>query len=164
VTDFERYAAARAPALRRTAYLLCGDWHRAEDLTQTTLVKLYVAWRRASRADNLDAYARTVLLRCWLDEGRRGRHREVAMAELFGEAAQPGPEDQVGLRDALLDALRRMPDGQRACVVLRFWEDLSVAQTAALLDVTESTVKSQTSRGLRLLRELAGHLAPEEGR
>ena len=163
MTDFEGYAAARAPALRRTAYLLCGDWHRAEDLTQSALVKLYVAWRRAARADNVDAYARKVLLRCWLDEGRRGgRQREVPMADLFGpaEGAVAAPDEQVGLRDALLDALRRMPDRQRACVVLRFWEDLSVAQTAALLDISEGTVKSQTSRGLAALRVLAGDLAP----
>jgi RNA polymerase sigma-70 factor (sigma-E family) len=161
-TEYERYAMARAPALRRTAYLLCGDWARAEDLVQSALVKLYVAWRRAAHADNLDAYVRKILLRCWLDENRRGHGREVSVGELFdtaGTVVVP-PEEQLALRDALLGALRRMPAGQRACVVLRYWEDLSVAQTAALLDITESTVKSQSSRGLALLRELAGDLAP----
>jgi RNA polymerase sigma-70 factor (sigma-E family) len=162
VTEYEQYAMARAGALRRTAYLLCGDWTHAEDLVQTALVRLYVAWRRASKADNLDAYVRKILLRCWLDENRRGRGREVSVAELFDtpETAVPPPDEQIGLRDALLAALARMPPGQRACVVLRYWEDLSVAQTAAVLDLTESTVKSQSSRGLALLRELAGDLAP----
>lgn len=159
MTEFERYAEARAPALRRTAYLLCGDWARAEDLTQTTLVKLYLAWRRASRAENVDAYVRRMLVNSWIEENRRGRRgRETPVADL-PEPPPARPHD-TDLREALLDVLRRMPERQRACVVLRFWEDLSIAQVATLLDVTEGTVKSQTSRGLSTLRELADHLAP----
>lgn len=160
-TEYERYAMARATALRRSAFLLCGDWSQAEDLAQTALVRLYLAWKRASRADNLDAYVQTILVRCWLDENRRGRGRETAVADLPGPAATAPPaDDQVGLRAALLAALARMPAGQRACVVLRYWEDLSITQTATLLNISESTVKSQSTRGLRLLRELAGDLSP----
>lgn len=71
--DFRRYAAARAPALRRTAYLLCGDWHGAEDLVQVALTKLYLNWRRVRHQHSLDGYARKVLVRVYLDERRRKR-------------------------------------------------------------------------------------------
>jgi RNA polymerase sigma-70 factor (sigma-E family) len=161
VTDYEQYAMARAGALRRTAYLLCGDWTHAEDLVQTALVKLYVAWRRASKADNLDAYVRKILLRCWLDENRRGHGREVSVGELFDTAATVvvAPEEQLTLRDALLGALRRMPAGQRACVVLRYWEDLSVETVAEILGLPTGTVTSQSARSLARLRRLLGQPA-----
>jgi Sigma-70 region 2 len=92
-TDYELYVAARAVALRRTGYLLCGDWNRAEELAQAALVRLYVHWRRASRADNLDAYARTVLVRCWPAASGRSGPRWTGPAPSsagYGSRRRPG--------------------------------------------------------------------------
>ncbi|MFL6075252.1 MAG: SigE family RNA polymerase sigma factor [Mycobacteriales bacterium] len=153
--EYTAYVTARAPALRRSAYLLCGDWHRADDLVQVTITKLYVHWRRASRADNLDAYTRQILLRSWLDERRLGWFRRVRAA---GSAAdipdRPALTSDPDQRLALRQALSQLPPRQRATVVLRFWEDLSVAETARLLRCSEGTVKSQTAQALTALRRL----------
>ena len=147
--DFAGYVAARSRLLCTTAYLLCGDWHRAEDLTQTALAKLYVAWRRIDRRESVDAYARKVVVRASLDEHRRPWRRERAVAEL---PDVPGPADRADDRMDLLAALARLPARQRAVVVLRYWNDLTVAETAAALGITEGTVKSAASRGLTALR------------
>ena len=153
---FAAYYAARYRALRRTAYLLCGDWHEAEDLTQAAFVRLYLAWGRV-RADGAHAYARRVLVNEFL--GRRRRRREEPVDPLPDRPVQPAgsPEDRVDLSAAL----RAVPVQQRAVVVLRYWEGLSVEQTAALLRVAPGTVKSQAARGLAALRE---HVAPRPGR
>ena len=157
VTDrFAACYAARYRALRRTAYLLCGDWHEAEDLTQAAFVRLYLAWGRV-RADGAHAYARRVLVNEFL--GRRRRRREEPVDPLPDRPVQTAgsPEDRVDLSAAL----RAVPVQQRAVVVLRYWEGLSVEQTAALLRVAPGTVKSQAARGLAALRE---HVAPRPGR
>lgn len=147
--EFHDYVVARAPALRRTAFLVCGDWHRAEDAVQAVLVALYVRPPRSS--DAVDAWVRTALMRRLVDESRRPWRRERATAELPDATyAPPGPEERL----ALLDALRTLPAQQRATVVLRFWDDLSVTDTAAALGISAGTVKSHTSRGLHALREL----------
>jgi RNA polymerase sigma-70 factor (sigma-E family) len=147
--DFAEYVAARSRLLCTTAYLLCGDWHRAEDLTQTALTKLYVAWRRIDRRESVDAYARKVLLRAMLDERRRPWRRERVVETL---PELPGPADRADDRMDLLAALARLPARQRAVVVLRYWSDLGVGETAAVLGITEGTVKSSASRGLAALR------------
>jgi RNA polymerase sigma-70 factor (sigma-E family) len=149
--EFAEYVAARSRLLCTTAYLLCGDWHRAEDHTQTALTKLYLAWRRIDRRDPVDAYARKVLVRTVLDERRRPWRREHAAARL---PEVPGPPDPADDRIDLLAALARLPARQRAAVVLRYWADLDVAATAAALGVTEGTVKSSSARGLATLREV----------
>ena len=142
--------------LRSTAYLLCGDWHLAEDLTQTVFIKLYRAWRRIERHDTMDQFARKVLLRTYLDERRRPWRREFPTEpdteEL--EVAQPGddPEGRMAIRQAVAQLTRQ----HRAVLVLRFWEDMSVEQVAELLGCSPGTVKSQTSRGLASLRKLLG--------
>lgn len=147
--EFHDYVVARAPALRRTAFLVCGDWHRAEDAVQAVLVALYV--RPPRSADAVDAWVRTALMRRLVDESRRPWRRERATAELPDATYAPvGPEERL----ALLDALRTLPVQQRATVVLRFWDDLSVTDTAAALGISAGTVKSHTSRGLLALREL----------
>jgi RNA polymerase sigma-70 factor (sigma-E family) len=160
--EFTEYVAARQAALRRTAYLLCHDWHQADDLLQTALAKLYVAWRRVRAADDIDAYVRTVLLRVFLDEKRRFWRREVPVgvpaAELAPRPPGPhpsgphpsGPEDRL----VLLAALATLPRQQRAVVVLRCWEDLSVAQTADALGCSEGAVKAHRPRGLAALRRV----------
>src|SRR5262245_51053330 len=112
---FAAYFASRASALRGTAYLLCGDWHRAEDLVQNTFVKLYRAWHRIEAHEKLDAYARRVLVRTYLDEARRGFFlREQPIAE---HADRPGPPSTVVEdRIVLLRALAEVPPRQRAAL------------------------------------------------
>src|SRR5882757_1610664 len=148
--DFVEYVVARSPALRRTAFLLCGDWHQAEDLVQLALAKLYGAWRRLDRSGSVDGYARRTLLRAYLDERRRPWRREYPFQTL---PETPTPMDPADDRMVLLQALAGLPANQRAVVVLRYWEDMSVTETAALLDISEGTVKSASSRGLAALRE-----------
>ncbi|HEX5598148.1 MAG TPA: SigE family RNA polymerase sigma factor [Micromonosporaceae bacterium] len=151
-TEFAEYFAARSGTMRGTAYLLCGDWHRAEDLVQTAFTKLYLAWDRISRHEVLDAYARKILIRAFLDERRRGWwRRERVGGEL---AEQPGPPEAPEERLVLLQALATVPARQRAVLVLRYWEDMSVEETAFLLQCSPGTVKSQASRGLETLRDL----------
>jgi RNA polymerase sigma-70 factor (sigma-E family) len=152
-SDFSAYAAARLGALRRSAYLLCGDWHRAEDFAQTTLVKLYVAWARVRRAESVDAYARATLVRVFLDDGRRRWRGERPTGDL-PETPVPDPAGALTERLDLARALARLPARMRAVIVLRCWDDLSIAETARALDCSEGTVKSQTSRGLAALRHL----------
>ena len=153
---YRQYVVARHRQLLRTAYLLCGDQTQAEDLVQNALVKLYVAWPRVSRADNVDAYARRVLVNSHLDETRRPWRRERPVAE---PALGPGrAEPDFADRDELLAALRGLPEGQRRVVVLRHYWGLSVEQTATDLDISTGTVKSQTSRALTAL---AAALQPE---
>ncbi|MFF5182140.1 SigE family RNA polymerase sigma factor [Micromonospora sp. NPDC000316] len=152
---FAEYFAARSGAMRSTAYLLCGDWHRAEDLVQTTFVKLYRVWNRISRHEVLDSYVRQILIRTFLDERRRGWWRRERVG---GENAdQAAPPDSPESRLVLLQALASVAPRQRAVLVLRYWEDLSVEDVAALLECSPGTVKSQAARGLDTLR---GLLAP----
>ncbi|MBB5954576.1 RNA polymerase sigma-70 factor (sigma-E family) [Saccharothrix tamanrassetensis] len=157
--EFGEFVDARALVLRRTAYLLCGDWHRAEDLVQTALTKLYVAWPRVRRDGAVDAYARKVLVRTAIDESRRGFRRRETVVEALPETPVPGsaPADF-----DVRAALAALPPGQRAVVVLRYWEDLSVTETARLLGRTEGTVKSQAAKGLATLRRLLGRHVFEE--
>jgi RNA polymerase sigma-70 factor (sigma-E family) len=146
---FTAYYRARAASMRRTAYLLCGDWHGAEDLVQTAYTKLYLAWHRVSAHDRLDQYVRRIVVRAFLDDRRRGSRREYptdAVPEVAVDAS--APEERM----VLVAALARVASRQRAVLVLRFWEDLSVAETADLLGITEGTVKSHTARGLETLR------------
>ena len=150
-TSFREFARARTTALRRTAYLLCGDWHLAEDLTQNALIKLYRVWPRMHGTARIDNYTRRVLLRCWLDELRRPWRRRERRDGVVPEP--PGPEPgESGLSDALVRALGEIPPRQRAAVVLRFCSDLPVADVATALRCSEGTVKSQTARGLDALR------------
>jgi RNA polymerase sigma-70 factor (sigma-E family) len=144
------YVTARRPHLRRVAYALCGDWHRADDLLQIALVKLYVAWPRVRRSGAEDAYVRKILVRTSIDESRRPWRREHATEHLPDRpAAEPtGVED----REELFEALQALPPQQRAAVLLRHWLGLSVTETAAELGISEGTVKSHTSRGLAALR------------
>ena len=149
---FRAFASTRRPMLRRTAYLLCGDWHQADDLVQTTLVKLYGAWRRVQRSEP-DGYARRILLRCFLDERRRPWRRETP-GQLPEEPGMVSPYDVERLD--VHTALASLPPRQRATLVLRFWIDATVTETASILGCSEGTVKSQTARALTHLRDLLG--------
>ncbi|MFF5078160.1 SigE family RNA polymerase sigma factor [Actinoplanes sp. NPDC000266] len=145
--QFAEYFRVRAQPLRRLAYSLCGDWHTAEDLVQVTFVRLYRRWT-GLRGETVDAYARRVLVNAFLTH-RRDRRREALMAEPPERAADSAdPTSKVAVRRALAELGPR----QRAAVVLRYLEDLPVAEVAALLGVTEGTVKSQTARALQSMR------------
>ncbi|MEV4756408.1 SigE family RNA polymerase sigma factor [Micromonospora sp. NPDC049559] len=153
---FRDFYLARGPRLRSVAYLLCGDWHLAEDLVQAAFTKLYLAWPRIYRYEHLDQYAHRTLVRTFLSERRRAWRREDPVREV-PEAGAPdgGTEDRL----VLLDALAGLPDRQRATVVLRFFEDMSVAQAAEVLGISEGAVKTHTSRALAALRTRLGSLA-----
>ncbi|MFF2328300.1 MULTISPECIES: SigE family RNA polymerase sigma factor [unclassified Streptomyces] len=157
--EFREFAEARQAQLRRSAYLLCGDWHQAQDLTQTALMKLYAAWGRVRRDGNVDAYARTILTRTFIDQQRKGSWREEPVDEPPDppSAAPTTPE----LRLMMQDALMRLSPRYRAVLVLRFWEDWTVEQTAQALRVSPGTVKSQSARGLARLRTIVEELTGE---
>jgi RNA polymerase sigma-70 factor (sigma-E family) len=153
-TDFTRFAGASAGRLRRTAFGMCRDWHLAQDLTQTTLAKLYVGWGRASQAGNVEAYAHTTLLRTYLDHRRRRSSAEHTSAFPVDARAATAPGGGPDLRLTMLDALARLPARDRAIVILRFWEDWSVERVADVLGIPSGVVKAQTRRSLAKLREL----------
>ncbi len=148
--SFGEYVAARRAHLYRTAYLLCGDPHRAEDIVQLALTKLYVAWPRVSRLDSVDAYVRRIVVNAHIDETRRPWRRERPVETGLDRPADDAvaPEDS----DALWTALRGLAPGQRRAVVLRHYWGLSVEETAADLGISPGTVKSQTSDALARLR------------
>lgn len=150
-TAFAEYFASRSTAMRASAYLLCGDWHRAEDLVQAAFVKLYLAWNRLEGHDKLDVYTRKVLVRTFLDERKAGWFRRTRVVD---EPPDPtiGPDTSIDDRLMLVKALRRLPPRQRATLILRYWEDLSVEETAQSLGCSTGTVKSQAARGLEALR------------
>ncbi|GAA2559947.1 SigE family RNA polymerase sigma factor [Winogradskya consettensis] len=149
---FAEYFAARSGAMRGTAFLLCGDWHRAEDLVQTAFTKLYRHWNRVSHHEALDPYVRQVLIRTYIDDGRRGWWRRERPSDT--PADRPAPPASSDDRLVLLQALAEVPPRQRAVLVLRYWEDMTVDETAAALGCSAGTVKSQASRGLDTLRAL----------
>ncbi|WP_326567844.1 SigE family RNA polymerase sigma factor [Amycolatopsis rhabdoformis] len=152
--EFARYFGERAHSLRATAYLLCGDWHRAEDLTQAALLKLYLAWPRLSRHDSLDAYARKIVLRTFLAENRRSRWKRERLTDAPPDVPARDAETE---HDMLVrQALAVLAPRQRAVLVLRYFEDLSVDETAATLGCSTGTVKSQAARGLATLRNRLG--------
>jgi RNA polymerase sigma-70 factor (sigma-E family) len=158
--EFIEFAAAAAPRLRRTAFLLCGDWHIAEDLAQTTLAKVFGSWRRISRQDAADAYATRTLVNTYLADRRRKRVEEVLTDQL---PERPAEAQAPELRMVVLGALAALPPGARAVVVLRYWEDMSVEQVAALLGCSTGNVKSQSARALDKLRPLLGDAAAGPG-
>jgi RNA polymerase sigma-70 factor (sigma-E family) len=151
---FEAFAAGRQAALFRLAFLLSGDRHHAEDLVQGTLERAYQYWRRVVAADNPEAYVRRMLVNA-ASERRRSR-RYVVEQSLDGAlvltSQRDGAADRVESPDVVVRALRGLPARMRAVLVLRYFEDLSEAETASVLDCSVGTVKSQESRGLARLR------------
>jgi RNA polymerase sigma-70 factor (sigma-E family) len=155
--QFHSFVLSHRPALVRTATLLtAGDGHLAEDLVQSALTKLYVAWPSFRRADNPEGYLRRTLVNALTDERRRWwRRHERSMAEP-PDRVRDEP-DGVQLDDGLRTALRDLPPKMRAAVVFRYFYDLDVADTADALGCSVGTVKSQTARALDRLRTV---LAP----
>jgi RNA polymerase sigma-70 factor (sigma-E family) len=154
--DFEGWMRSRQRRLLATAYLLTGDAHAAEDLVQTTLAKVYLAWDRVAAADSVDAYARRMLVNEHTSGWRRlWRHREIVTDTSAHESAVAASEYD-GVRDSLWQAVCALPERQRAVVVLRYYEQLSEKETADALGVSTGTVKSQASRALDTLRTRLG--------
>ncbi|TDD62562.1 SigE family RNA polymerase sigma factor [Kribbella antibiotica] len=148
------YVTARLPELRRLAGSLCKDRHRADDIVQTAITKLYVHWRKAKSVDHLDAYVRTIVVRTFLNEYRRPWSRVKLTDEPIERAAPSGRE--VETRLVVANALDRVPPKLRTVLVLRFLYDLPVREVAETLGCPENTVKSHTARGLAVLRRQLG--------
>ncbi|MDH6440352.1 RNA polymerase sigma-70 factor (sigma-E family) [Streptomyces sp. SAI-144] len=152
--EYAEFAAARAGHLYRSACLLtAGDTHLAEDLVQESLGRIYVRWSRISVVGNPAAYAQTVLVRVFLTHQRRRSSRERA-TDVLPEVAAAGVDTP--LRLTLLDALARLPAKDRAVVVLRYWEDRSIEETAGVLNASAAAVRTRCTRALKQLRELLG--------
>lgn len=151
---FTEFAAASRSRLRSAAYLLCGDWDRASDHVQEGLIRVYVAWPRLVRQGGELAYARKAVVSAFLDSSRKRSSTERPASHLPGQAFDKDPAAVVADRAALMAALAHLPRRQCACLVLRYFEELDVRETAAALGCSQGTVKSQTSRALASLRAM----------
>jgi RNA polymerase sigma-70 factor (sigma-E family) len=157
--QFSQFVATRSTSLMRTAYLLTGDYARAEDLLQSALIRVHRHWRRVHKRGEPEAYVRKIMVNLNTDWWRRrSAFEHVVDAIPDEESRQPAADAFAAyeLHDELWDALRRLPPKMRAALVLRYFEDLTEAQTAHLLDCSIGTVKSQCSRGLERLRAVYG--------
>jgi len=149
--DFTAYLQARQAALLRTAYLLTGDRHQAEDLVQTSFAKLYLAWDKVRDRESVDAYARRILVNEHNSLWRRAWKRNERTTEVLPDVPVVDEYDD-GTNAALWAAVQTLPRKARAVLVLRYYEQLSEAETADVLGISVGTVKSQTSRALATLR------------
>jgi RNA polymerase sigma-70 factor (sigma-E family) len=155
VTEFEEFAYARTPHLLRSAWLLCGDVHQAEDLVQETLAKVYVRWHRrlGGRIDNPAAYAQTTLVRTFLSARRRRSSGELPYAEP-PDGLHEDPAAASDLQLVVAEALAGLAPADRAVLVMRYLEDRSVSEVAQLLGVSEGAVRNRSMRALDRLRPL----------
>ena len=159
--EFEAFVRARTPALLRSAYLLTGDQHLAEDLVQSALVRTHRAWSRVNALGNAEAYTRKAMYHLQISWWRRRRVAESFTGDTPQRSAPAEPDhaELTALRLSLRIALGQLPPRQRAVVVLRYFDDLSEAQAAEVLGVTVGTIKSQTVRALARLRAVAPELS-----
>lgn len=153
--EFSAFVRDRRYELLRSACLLtAGDTHLAEDLVQTALARLYLAWPRVRRDGSMTAYTWRIIVNAHVDEKRRPRwRRERSVAD---PPDTPDDLPEIAGGDEVRNALAKLPAGMRAAVVLRYWADFSVADTARTLGCSEGTVKSQTAKGIARLRESLG--------
>ncbi|MDT0318108.1 SigE family RNA polymerase sigma factor [Streptomyces millisiae] len=152
--SYRQFAVSRSAALYRSACLMAsGDTHLAEDLVQETLSRMYTVWHKRKCIDNPDAYAKTVLVRAYLTHRRRRSSGEQPALRL---PERPVEMADSSLRVTLLQALGELPPKDRAVLVLRFWEDLSIEQTADAMRTSSSAVRSRSSRALAKLRTMLG--------
>ncbi len=151
--EFEEYMAARQPSLLRTAYLLTGDRHSAEDLVQTSLAKLYLAWDKVQRREMVDGYLRRIMVNEHNSLWRRAWKRKEVATDTVPDrtGVEDSPDD--GTSTALWEFVQTLPRKQRAVVVLRFYEDMSESEVAEVMGISVGTVKSQSSRALAALRQ-----------
>jgi RNA polymerase sigma-70 factor (sigma-E family) len=162
LSEFDGFVRTRTPALLRSAYLLTGDQHLAEDLVQSALARTHRSWNRLHDSGNAEAYTRKTMYHLQVSWWRRRRVTESMRGELpesRGGDSAPDHAQQITLRLTLRAALLKLSDKQRAVLVLRFFEDRTEAEAADLLGVTVGTVKSQTFKALAKLRAVAPELA-----
>jgi len=153
--DFSTFVAASSTRLLRTAFLLTGERGAAEDLLQTSLEKTYRRWGRIRRKEIPEAYVRRILVNAATDSWRRGRGaRDVELQESDLASGLDADLERIPTRTALMDCVRQLPAGQRAVLVLRYFDDLTEAETAATLGCSIGTVKSQHARAMARLRAL----------
>ncbi len=157
--EFAAYMQARQASLLRTAYLLTGDRHSAEDLVQTSLAKLYLAWDKVHDRGSIDGYVRRIMVNENNSLWRRGWKKREFASETMPERQVVDQNDE-GAHGALWDLVQTLPKKARAVVVLHYYEELSEAETAEILGISVGTVKSQASRALATLRERAPQLHP----
>ncbi|XVU28026.1 SigE family RNA polymerase sigma factor [Actinoplanes sp. CA-054009] len=157
---FREFVRARFQALRTLAYVTCGDWQAAEDAVSGALSRLYLKWDKVASPD---AYARKAVIRAAIGEKRRPWRREHTVGEAFPDVAVRDSSGDVDERLRMRAALRQVPPRQRAALVLRFLEGLSLEETAEVLGCAPGTVKSQTSRGLDTLRAVLNAEIAEKG-
>jgi len=150
--EFADYMAARQPSLLRTAYLLTGDRHTAEDLVQTSLAKLYLAWDRVERRETLDGYVRRILVNEHNSLWRRAWKRREVSTDVLPDHDAVVDEPDDGRGAALWEFVQTLPRRQRTVIVLRYYEDLSEAEIARVMNISTGTVKSQASRALAAMR------------
>ncbi|MER5291181.1 SigE family RNA polymerase sigma factor [Streptomyces pharetrae] len=158
--EFQAFVIGRWPRLMRTAFLLTGEQHAAEDLVQSTLEQVYVAWRKVGSADEPEAYVRRVMINAHSRRHRRRLREFLAPKDDSGLAhEQPDTGDRIAQaddRNALLTALAELPARQREAVVLRYWEDLTETQTAEAMGCSVGAVKSNAAKGIAKLRAIPG--------
>ncbi|MFI9647723.1 SigE family RNA polymerase sigma factor [Streptomyces sp. NPDC052040] len=169
-TEFQSFVIGRWSRLMRTAFLLTGEQHGAEDLVQSTLERVYVAWRRVGAADDPEAYVRRMMINAHARRHRRRLKEFLAPRDdsgLVHEVPETGDRiAQADDRGALLTALAQLPPRQREAVVLRYWEDLTETQTAEAMGCSVGAVKSNTAKGIAKLRAVSGlaEMVTEGGR
>jgi RNA polymerase sigma-70 factor (sigma-E family) len=155
VSAFAEFVAARSPALFRTAYVVTGDHHLAQDVLQEALVKVYVAWPRLRDTTKAEAYVRRTIVTTAISWRRRRSFHEPPV-ERVPDALNPDETERLATHDVLWENVCRLPPRQRVALVLRYYEDLSEAETAELMRCSVGTVKSQVSVALSKLRERVG--------
>lgn len=152
--DYIEYVTLRLPALRRLALLLCQDLHRADDLVQQAIIKVYLHWPKAAAADSIDAYVKAIVVREFLHERRSIWARRVSVTADLPDLPSASQDTDRALD--LQAAVAALPPRQRAVLVLRYYCDLNIDQTAAAMQCSPGTVKSQTSKALASMRAALG--------
>ncbi|GAA2122450.1 MULTISPECIES: SigE family RNA polymerase sigma factor [Glycomyces] len=151
--EFRSFAIAQRDSLRRYAYLLCGDWFEADDIVQKALTKMFAAWRRIEPG-GASAYVRKIVTNVYISHRRLAWVRRERTSPELPVQEIDRPQEAVDVRMELEAALNLLPARQRATLVLRYWEQLSVEETATAMSCSTGTVKSQSAKGLRKLKEL----------
>lgn len=154
--EFRSFAVEQRDSLRRYAYLLCGDWYEADDVVQKALTKLFAVWHRVEPG-GAPAYVRKIVTNVYISHRRLSWVRRERVSGELPDSASDRPQEAVDVRLEVLAALNRLPTRQRATIILRYWEQLSVDETASAMGCSTGTVKSQSSKGLQKLRTLLAH-------
>ncbi|MCC3765880.1 SigE family RNA polymerase sigma factor [Glycomyces sp. TRM65418] len=150
--EFRSFALAQRDGLRRQAYLLCGDWYEADDIVQKALTRMFAAWKRVDPI-GAPAYVRRIVVNVYLSHRRLAWVRRERASDEVPSTLIDAPQEEIDLRLAVTEAMDRLPPRQRATLVLRYWEDLSVEDAAEAMGCSTGTVKSQCAKGLRKMRQ-----------